>query len=125
MSNWTGAKEQKLLERVRKLCLAFPEATERLSHGTPCFYLRDKHTFVMPWDNHHGDGRVALWCAAPDGAQAALVAAEPERFFVPPYMGHRGWIGIRIDGKPDWKAVAAVIAEAYYTIESRNTSRSR
>jgi hypothetical protein len=116
MSHWTGANEQILLERVRTVCLAYPETTERLSHGTPCFFLRDKHPFVMCWDDHHGDGRIALWCAAPGGAQTALVASDPDRFFIPPYVGTRGWIGVRIDGKPNWKHVAAVIDEAYHTI---------
>jgi len=120
MSHWTGAKEQRLLERVRKLCLAFPDTTERLSHGEPCFYVRDKHTFVMATDDHHHDGRVALWCAAPDGAQPALLAADPERFFFPPYVGKGGWIGMRIDVKPDWKQIAAVIDDAYHTIAEKH-----
>ena len=123
MSHWAGAKEQKLLERVRKLCLAFPETTERLGHGAPCFYLRDKHTFVMCMDNHHNDGRVALWCAAPPGMQTALLAADPVRFFIPPYVGKGGWIGIRIDIKPDWKQIAAVIDEAYHTVVEARTRR--
>ncbi len=122
---WAGAAEQKLLARVRKLCLAHPEATERLSHGMPCFYLRDKHTFVMCADNHHQDGRVALWCAAPDGAQEALIGADPGRFFRPPYMGVRGWIGVRLDVKPDWKQVAAVIDEAYQTIADAHRRSGR
>jgi predicted DNA-binding protein (MmcQ/YjbR family) len=124
VSGWTGANERKLLERVRKLCLAYPEATERLSHGSPCFYLRDKHTFIMCGDNHHGDGRVALWCAAPPGAQAALLAADPARFFVPAYVGKRGWVGMRIDGKPDWQQVAAVIDEAYHTVAEAHRRRA-
>jgi hypothetical protein len=121
---WTGAKKQRLLERVRKVALALPDATERLGHGAPCFYLRNKHTFVMCMDNHHDDGRVALWCAAPEGAQAVLIAADPERFFIPPYVGKGGWIGMRLDVKPDWKHVAAVIDEAYHTIvEARKRRR--
>jgi hypothetical protein len=107
------------LVRVRRLCLALPETTERLSHGSPAFYVRDKTTFVMFLDDHHGDGRLALWCAAPPGAQEALVAADPERFFRPPYVGVRGWIGVRLDRGEDWERVAAVIDEAYRTVAPR------
>jgi hypothetical protein len=101
------------LSRVRRLCLALPEATERLSHGSPTFFVRDKKTFVMYLDNHHDDGRLALWCAAPAGVQAELVAAEPDRFFRPPYVGHRGWLGVRLDRTPDWSEIAEIIQDAY------------
>lgn len=102
-----------VLERVRAICLGLPEATERLSHGSPTFFVRDKKTFVMYLDNHHGDRRLALWCAAPAGAQAELVSAEPDRFFVPPYVGHRGWLGVRLDRDLDWDEVAGIIRDAY------------
>ena len=101
------------LDRVRGICLALPEATERLSHGSPTFFVRDKTTFVMFLDNHHGDGRLALWCAAPPGAQEQLVDLEPKRFFRPPYVGHRGWLGVRLDIEPDWDEIAVVCADAY------------
>ena len=111
----SGTEPAKTLERVRRLCLAYPEASERLSHGAPCFFVREKSTFVMFVDNHHGDGRRGIWCAAPEGAQAVLVAADPELFFRPPYVGVRGWIGVRLK-RPDWKLVAALIDDAYRTI---------
>jgi len=101
------------LEQVRRICLALPETTERLSHGSPTFFVRDKTTFVMYLDDHHGDGRLALWCAAPAGVQAQLVELEPERFFRPPYVGHRGWVGVRLDIDPDWPEIAAVCVDAY------------
>ena len=82
---------------VARICLALPETSERLSHGSPTFFIREKKTFVMYLDDHHGDGILGIWCAAPDGVQAALVEAEPERFFRPPYVGHRGWLGVRLD----------------------------
>ncbi len=104
------------LARVRALCLALPEATERLSHGTPTWFVRHKRSFVMFWDDHHGDGRVALWCAAPAGAQEAMVADHPEVFFRPPYVGHRGWVGMRVDRRPDWAEVAEVVEEAYRAV---------
>jgi hypothetical protein len=104
------------LARVRAMCLALPEVTERLSHGAPSFFVRHKKTFVMFMDDHHGDGRLALWCAAPPGAQAEMIDENPDRFFRPPYVGHRGWLGVRVDGRPDWAEVAAVIEQAYRAV---------
>jgi hypothetical protein len=107
------------LDRVRATCLALPEVSGRPSHGAPTFFIREKKTFVMFMDDHHGDGRLALWCAAPPGAQEELVAEDPDRFFRPPYVGTRGWIGVRIDGRPDWTEVGEVIEEAYRTVAPR------
>ncbi len=101
------------LVAVRHICLALPEATERLSHGSPTFFVRDKTTFVMYLDDHHGDGRLALWCAAPPGVQEQLVELEPVRFFRPPYVGHRGWLGVRLDIDPDWDEIAGICTDAY------------
>ncbi len=67
-------------------------------------------------DDHHGDGRLAIWCAAADGAQQAMVEAQPVQYFVPPYVGHRGWLGIRLDRNPDWDEVAGAIEDAYATV---------
>ncbi len=105
--------EPSALERIRALCLALPETNERLSHGSPTFFIRDKRTFVMFHDNHHGDGRLAIWCAAPAGVQQALVDAEPEVYFRPPYVGHRGWLGVRLDRGLDWEEVAGVVEDAF------------
>lgn len=102
-----------LLERTREICLSLPEVTERLSHGAPTFFVRGKKTMVTFHQDHHGDGRIALWCAAPDGAQEHLVDTEPERFFRPPYVGHRGWIGVRLDIDPDWDEIAVICEEAF------------
>ena len=101
------------LGQVRALCLALPEVTERLSHGAPSFFVRGKKTFVMFHDDHHGDGRLAIWCAAPAGAQALLVDEEPERFFRPAYVGGRGWIGVRLDIDVDWGEMAGIVTDAY------------
>ncbi len=76
------------LDALRERCLALPEVTERLSHGAPTFFVRDKKTFVSFHDGHHGDDVVSVWCAASPGVQAELVGAEPDRFFRPPYVGH-------------------------------------
>ncbi|NUT11702.1 MAG: MmcQ/YjbR family DNA-binding protein [Nonomuraea sp.] len=103
------------LDRLRALCLALPETTERLSHGEPTWFVRDRKTFVMFADRHHDD-RVAFWCAAPPGVQEELVAEDPERFFRPPYVGHRGWLGVYLDVEVDWAEVAEIVADAYRRI---------
>jgi hypothetical protein len=98
------------LDRVRSLCLALPEVTEKLSHGEPTWFVRK--VFVS-FANQHHDDRVALWCAAPPGAQQARVTADPEHYFVPPYVGGRGWLGVYLDVPVDWDEVADVITDAY------------
>jgi hypothetical protein len=100
------------LPKLRKLCLALPETTERLSHGEPTWFVRGKTTFVMYADHHHDDRR-GFWCAAPPGAQDAMVASDPERFFVPPYVGGRGWLGVYLDVPVDWDEIADVVEDAY------------
>jgi hypothetical protein len=100
------------LARVRKMCLALPEAHEKTAWGAPTFRVRDRQ-FAMYLDNHHGDGRLALWCKAPPGAQEALVGADPERFFVPPYVGPSGWLGIHLDKGLDWGVIAGLVRDGY------------
>ena len=104
------------LECVRALCLSFPETSERLSHGQPSFFIAGRKTFVMYLDDHHGDGRLALWLAAPEGMQQALVEAAPEHYFRPPYVGHRGWLGVRLDRDLAWDEIAGAIEDAYLTV---------
>jgi hypothetical protein len=106
------------LERLRSICLSMPEATERLSHGEPTWFVRGKKTFVTYADHHHDD-RLAFWCAAPDGVQAEMVSAEPNRFFVPPYVGVRGWLGVRLDISTDWDEIAEIVTEAYRHVAPR------
>lgn len=104
--------------RVRVICAALPEVTERLSHGAPAFFVRKQ--FVMLWpEGHHDDHFPHLWCAAPPGAQEELVATNPHRFFRPPYVGGRGWIGVRLDGDVDWPEVEMLCEDAYRTIAPR------
>jgi hypothetical protein len=103
------------LESLRKLCLALPEVTERLSHGEPTWFVRDKKTFVM-YANHHHDDRLGFWCAAPPGVQEALVGSEPERYFRPPYVGHRGWLGVYLDVPVDWEEIAEIVEDAYRVV---------
>ena len=103
------------LRKLRRICLGFPETTERLSHGEPTWFIRQKTTFVN-YANHHHDDRLAFWCAAPAGSQQALVASDPERFFVPPYVGHRGWLGVYLDLPVDWDEIAEIVEEAYRVV---------
>jgi hypothetical protein len=97
------------LERLRAVCLAFPEAVESGGVGDPSFKVRDK-IFAM---QHRMDERPSLWVKAPDGVQEMLVGAVPERFFRPPYVGHRGWVGLRLDGELDWDELADLVEESY------------
>jgi len=107
-----------LLTRLRTLCSALPEVTEKLSHGSPTWFVQK--TFVTWVDDHHGDGNTGFWCAAPPGAQEALVGSGDPRYFRPPYVGHRGWLGVRLvtaDGAaPDWDEVAELVEDAYRTV---------
>jgi hypothetical protein len=105
-------------EAVREVCLSFPEAEEFLSHGSPNFRVRGK-TFATYVINHHGDGRVALWLNAPNGSQDHHVKTEPKHFFVPPYVGPRGWLGVNLDKGISWKRVAALVREAYEKVAPR------
>jgi len=107
-----------ILEAVREACLWLPEAEEYLSHGAPNFRVRGKG-FASYLVNHHGDGRVALWLAAAPGAQEHYTAADPKQFFVPPYVGPRGWLGVRLDQGVSWKLVAGLVREAYEKVAPR------
>lgn len=100
------------IDRVRQICLALPEATEKEAWGEPTFRVNGK-IFAQYEDNHHDSGIVGLWCKAPDGFQQVLVASNPERFYVPKYVGHKGWIGIRMEGAVDWEHVAELIGDSY------------
>jgi len=100
---------------LRALCLSFPEVTEKLTWGDAehagdvTFRVKDK-IFAM---EKRGDGRVSVWFKAPPGSQQVLIGADPDTFFRPPYVGHKGWVGMRLDAKPDWKEVAALMRRSY------------
>jgi len=102
------------LTESRKICLALPETTEKVAWGAPTFRVKDK-IFAMFTANHHGDGRIALWCNAPPGAQEELIGSDPVHFFRPAYVGPRGWVGVRLDGTLDWGVIAMIVLEAYKT----------
>jgi predicted DNA-binding protein (MmcQ/YjbR family) len=97
------------LIRLRRICLALPEATELETWGDPTFRVRAK-IFAMP---KRGDGRFSVWCKAPAGLQTILVGSDPVHFFVPPYVGHKGWIGLRLDVEVDWDEVHELIEQSY------------
>lgn len=99
--------------RLQAIAASLPEVSERLSHGAVTFFVRSKRTVCYLTDDHHGDGRLALVYPAPPGAQEELVRSEPDRFFRPPYVGHRGWVGLRLDVEPDWDEVAGIVVAAY------------
>ena len=110
---YTDADVAAAADRLRAICSELPEVTERVSHGAITFFVRSKRTLCYLTDDHHGDGRLALICAAPPGAQEELLETDPARFFRPPYVGHRGWIGLRLDVAPDWDEVARAVVESY------------
>jgi hypothetical protein len=105
-------------KRFRSICLGYPGTTERLSHGTPTFFAGKQ--FLTLWlDGHHDHQFPHLWCAAPPGAQEELVSTEPSRFFRPPYVGSRGWLGVRLDGTIDWNEMQGICEEAFRAVASR------
>ena len=97
------------LTRLRRICLALPQAREQETWDTPTFRVRGK-IFVLVDEDDDG---TSFWCKAPPGSQHVLVNADPKRFFVPPYVGHKGWVGVRLDGKPDWDEIANIVARSY------------
>lgn len=112
----TGSPAQRrdlALAGVREICLSFPEVSERLSHGSPSFFIRGKKTLTMFVDDHHGDGILGIWCPAMPGVQEELIEQEPERFFRPPYVGPSGWIGVRLDRDVDWDEVRGIVEDSY------------
>jgi hypothetical protein len=101
-----------LLEHIRAYCLQLPEVSERLSHGTPTFFVQKKSFFIYT-NNHHNVGWVALWCAATKDFQEAMVKQNPSAYFVPPYVGHRGWLGVRLDAGLELGVLENHLLEAY------------
>ncbi|MDD9935369.1 MAG: MmcQ/YjbR family DNA-binding protein [Myxococcales bacterium] len=106
------AKDHPKLVKLRKLIARLPETSEKLSHGSPTFW-GGKKTFATFHLDHHGDGRVAVWVKSTLDAQDMLVQAAPEVFFVPPYVGPSGWVGVNLAGKPDWKVVEETLVDGY------------
>lgn len=111
-----------IANRVRAICMRLPEVTERPSHGSPAFFIGKQ--FVMLWpDGHHDHDFPHLWFAAAAGVQEELVADSPDRFFRPPYVGARGWVGVRLDGAVDWSEVAELCEDAYRVVAPQRLVR--
>jgi len=106
------AKTHPALTKLRTIVAAWPETDERLSHGSPTFWGGRK-TFANFHYDHHGDGRIAIWCKSTFEQQADLVAADPEIFFVPPYVGPSGWVGVRVDRDVDWGLLEDILEQGY------------
>jgi len=107
---YEGMQDQ--LDKLRAICMALPEVQERPSHGEPAWFVQGKKLFLM-FANHHHDDRLAFWCAAPPGVQEALVSSEPTKFFRPPYVGVRGWVGVYLDVPVDWEEISDIVSGAY------------
>ncbi len=108
-----------ILARLRAICLALPEAQEKISHGEPTWFAGKGKVFAMFDDHHHGAEHVSVWIPAPSGAQEMLIANEPKRFFRPPYLGHRGWVAAVLDTRPDWDLVGALVEQGYRMVATR------
>ena len=109
---------RRALERLRAICLALPETTEKIAWSEPTFRVRGK-LFAQVDNHHHGADHFAVWLAMPLGAQEGLVYSDPTRFFVPPYVGGRGWVGVRLDRRPHWRVVENLVREAYRVVAPR------
>ncbi len=114
-----AARESALVERLRKICLALPEATEKLSHGEPTWFAGKGKVFAMLDNHHHGSKHLAVWLPQPPGVQQALIDADPARFFRPPYVGPSGWIGVILDTRPDWPMLAELIRDAFLHVATK------
>ncbi len=103
---------ESLLDRVRVIAMELPDVTERLSHHAPAWFVGKAPQFAHFMDHHHGVGWTAIWAACPAGAREPLISGDPDTYFVPPYVGGRGWVGMRLDDDTDWSAVADLLADA-------------
>jgi hypothetical protein len=119
----TASRSDAAYARVRAIALGFPAAEEKLSHGAPSFHVRGK-MFLTFVDDHHGDARLAVWCKSSHEEQRRLVASDPRRFFVPPYVGVKGWLGVRVDGpKVDWIELAILVEEGWRSVAPPRIAR--
>ena len=101
------------LSRLRAICMGFPDAVEKISHGEPAWFAGKGKLFASLDDHHHGAPHLSVWLPAPLGAQEALIESDPKRFWRPPYLGYRGWVAVVLDTKPDWEVVAELVEQAY------------
>jgi predicted DNA-binding protein (MmcQ/YjbR family) len=108
-----AALDARLVQRLRKICLALPEANERVSHGEPTWFAGKGKSFAMVDNHHHGAAHLSVWLPQPAEVQESLIDADPARFFRPPYVGPRGWVGVVLDTHPEWDMVERLVREAY------------
>src|SRR5262249_38150177 len=118
------AKAANPVERLRSICLALPDTTEKVAWGEPTWRVRGR-LFAQLADHHHGAGGLAVGLPAGLGVQELLVKSDPDRFFVPPYVGPRGWVGVRIDGRPNWKTVGTLVSDAHAYAASKQADPRR
>jgi hypothetical protein len=110
------------LAKVRAFCATLPGSDEKLSHGAPTWFVK-AGVYAYFCNNHHGDGKIALWCAAPEGAQAMLVESVPDHYFVPAYVGHMGWVGVRLDRDAAWSEVTSILEAAHAARSMKKAKR--
>jgi hypothetical protein len=111
------------LEHIRRACLTLPEVEERLSHGAPTFFVRGKRSFATVWIRGHHDHEFPhLWCAAAEGVQAQVVTERPQQYFRPPYVGHRGWLGVRLDRGVPLEELTDLCEDAYCVVAPASLS---
>jgi len=113
-----AVKPVAIVERLRRICMALPEATEKISHGAPTWFAGKGKVFAMLDQYHHGAAHLAVWLPQPLGMQESLIDADPERFFRPPYVGPSGWVGMVLDTDPDWQMVERMVRDAYVHVAS-------
>jgi hypothetical protein len=111
-----AAARDRIVGRLRRICLALPEANEKVSHGEPTWFAGKGKVFAMVDDHHHGAAHLSVWLPQPFGAQEALIRSDPGRFFRPPYVGVSGWVGVVLDTGPDWHDVERLVREAYLSV---------
>ena len=119
-----GTTADAALHHLRSICFGLPEVTERVSHGAPSFFIREKKTLCNFHPHEiHGEYGMSLWAPAPPGVQEQLVEAEPERFYRPPYVGGRGWIGVRLDRDVDWDEIDGIVRDGYRLVAPKTLAR--
>lgn len=114
-----AARDAPLVERLRQICLAFPEAQERISHGEPTWFAGKGKVFAMLDNHHHGSPHLSVWLPQPTDVQETLIEGDPKRFFRPPYVGASGWVGVVLDTKPDWKMVQQLVRDSFMHVATK------